>query len=266
MLPEKIEHKLQINSEQQITSSQIQAAVFMAKQCPRDVNLSEHRILDNCKRKGMAEIALYSYKRASSTISGASIRLAEMMAQNYGNIHYGTRELEKTEDYTKVETWAWDVETNFKTNRIFTVKHERDTKDGAKNLTNNRDIYEQVASTSARRLRACILEIIPADIVENAINTCKNTIKSEISESHQEQVKRILNSFLSLSVNKSMIEKYLNHSIDLVNADEILELRGIYNSLKDGSKKREDYFEFEETKTSKINSKLAEIAEVIDDK
>lgn len=248
-----------ISTESQSISAQIQAAVYMAKQCPRDIYESWTRIQKNCQRIGMAESAIYSFPRSGKNVEGASIRLAEMMAQNYGNMQFGVRELEKEETHTKVETWAWDVENNFRVNRIFTVEHERDTKQGAKLLTDHRDIYEHVASISARRLRACILQIIPTDIVENALSECKLTRKKGFStDTKDERIKKLLSSFSTIGVNKSMIDKYLNHSIDLTTQEEFDKLRMIYTTIKDGVSKREDYFIYEESTKDKLNNMLKE--------
>lgn len=51
----------------------------------------------------------------------------------------------------------------------FQVRHWRDTKSGGYALKDSRDIYEKVANDGARRLRACILAVIPADVVETAV-------------------------------------------------------------------------------------------------
>lgn len=44
-------------------------------------------------------------------------------------------------------------------------------------LTDSRDIYEATANFGARRMRACILGVIPGDVVDMAVNECKETQK-----------------------------------------------------------------------------------------
>ena len=77
------------------------------------------------------------------------------------------------------------------------------------------------------------------------------------------ELKKILIKFSEIGVTKKMIDNYLKHDIELINEEEIINLRGIYNAISSGTKSREDYFVFEETKTSKLNNAIAaEIVEV----
>ncbi|MDT1904179.1 hypothetical protein FPK34_26285, partial [Acinetobacter baumannii] len=69
-----------------------------------------------------------------------------------------------------VEAFAWDVETNTRQTKVFQVPHIRYTRNGSKKLTDPRDIYELVANNGARRLRACILGVIPGDVIDDAVN------------------------------------------------------------------------------------------------
>lgn len=61
-----------------------------------------------------------------------------------------------------VEAYAWDLETNTRRTTHFEVFHIRDTKQGPKILTEERDIYETIANQASRRMRGCILQLIPA--------------------------------------------------------------------------------------------------------
>ena len=68
-------------------AQEVQAAMVIAKKFPRDAIQAEKRILDACKRKLLAENAMYVYPRGGTTIEGPSIRLAEVLAQNLFGIH-----------------------------------------------------------------------------------------------------------------------------------------------------------------------------------
>ena len=82
---------------------------------------------------GLAQSAVYSYARGGSSVTGPSIRLAEMLAQNWGNIQYGIRELSSENGESTVEAFAWDVETNTRQTKVFQVPHIRYTRNGSKN-------------------------------------------------------------------------------------------------------------------------------------
>jgi len=79
------------------TVAEIQAQVFMAKQYPRDENQARARILRACQRPGLASKAIYTYPKGGQRVSGPSIRLAEAMAQAWGNLDFNTVILEQRE-------------------------------------------------------------------------------------------------------------------------------------------------------------------------
>ncbi|MEN2666010.1 hypothetical protein AAHO55_01620 [Listeria aquatica] len=140
---------------------EVKGQIFMAKQFPRDVFAAENRIKDACKRPALAHSAIYSYPRGGTKVTGPSIRLAEVVAQNWGNMAFGIKELEQKNGESTAMAYAWDLETNVRQEKIFTVKHQRKANGKIQTLTDPRDIYELVANNGARRLRACVMGIIP---------------------------------------------------------------------------------------------------------
>ena len=150
-------------------AQEVQAAMVIAKKFPRDEVDSYNRIMRSCQRASLAEQSMYEYPRGGTKVTGPSIRLAEAMAQNWGNLDFGIIELEQKNGESQVMAYAWDLETNTRQTKIFSVPHVRGTKKGNVPLTDPRDIYEMVANQGARRLRACILGIIPGDVIDAAI-------------------------------------------------------------------------------------------------
>lgn len=138
-------------------AQEVQAAMVIAKKFPRDEYEATEKIKRTCQRSTLAEQAIYSYPRGGQNVSGPSIRLAEALAQNWGNIDYGIIELEQKDGKSEMMAYAWDLESNTRVTKIFGVEHKRDTKKGSYVLTDSRDIYEATANFGARRMRACIL-------------------------------------------------------------------------------------------------------------
>lgn len=175
-------------------AQEVQGAMVIAKRFPRDEVESFNRIMQSCKRKSLAESAMYEYPRGGTKVSGPSIRLAEAMAQNWGNIDFGITELEQKNGESQVMAYAWDLETNTRQVKIFSVPHVRGTKKGNVPLTDPRDVYEMVANQGARRLRSCILGIIPGDVVEAAVKQCEDTlINGEIPSQYRPLIDTAVN-------------------------------------------------------------------------
>jgi hypothetical protein len=95
-------------------------------------------------------------------------------------------------------------------------------------------------------MRACILEIIPGDVVEDAVNQIKETLRQagRAEGPIEDRIKKMALAFNGVGVPVDAIEGRLGHNIDLTTEDELIDLLAIYNSLKDGVKKRTDFFAF----------------------
>ena len=179
---------LAANSEARAVS-EVKAQVIMARQYPRNVLTAHDRIMQECQRPSLAEKAVYSFPRGRETVSGPSIRLAEVLARNWGNCTFGYEVLDRKESLNDrtpgssiIRAYAWDMETNTYISRQFEVKHWRQTQKGGYALKEDRDIYELEANMASRRMRACILQMIPGDITQNAVNACRMTEASGLSD------------------------------------------------------------------------------------
>lgn len=250
-----------VEVEKARAKNEVQGALVIAKNYPRDTVAAFARIMESCKRITLAQTALYSYPRGGETVTGPSIRLAEVLAQNYGNIEFGTRELDRLAGRSVAESYCWDLETNVRQTMVFEVPHEIGLKGGKKKfLTDPRDIYELVANMGARRRRACILGIIPADITEAARDRCRKTLAEGGGEPMVDRIRRVVTAFEAVGVSLEMLERRLDHEIKLTTGDEIVELQAIYNSLKDKQAKRSDFFDFKDEEPESADAKTLDLA------
>jgi hypothetical protein len=233
-------------------AQEVQAAMVIAKQFPRDEFQAFAKIMKSCDRRILAENAVYEYPRGGSKVSGPSIRLAEVLAQNWGNIDFGVMELEQKNGESSVMAYAWDLETNTRQTKIFTVKHERKARGSVSKLTDPRDIYELVANQGSRRVRACILGVIPGDIVDAAVQRCNETLVAGHKEPLEDRVRKALELFKkNYGVQKEMIEKYIGSNVDSWTEQDFVRIGRVYTSLKDGMSKKEDYFDLKSTSATK---------------
>jgi len=241
-----------VQSDSQRAIAEVQAALVIAKQFPRNPIEAYDRVMNACQRPGLAQSAVYSYARGGSSVTGPSIRLAEMLAQNWGNIQYGIRELSSENGESTVEAFAWDVETNTRQTKVFQVPHMRYTRNGSKKLTDPRDIYELVANNGARRLRACILGVIPGDVVDAAVDQCEKTIHAN-ADTSPEGVQKLVKAFEQFGVTKDDIEGFIQRRLDAITPANVVSLRKIFTSLRDGMSSAKDWFK---------NAKAIEVAAV----
>lgn len=237
--------------------AEVQAAYVIAKKFPRDENHCYTKIIKFCERPFLAEQAMYAYPRGGQLVTGPSIRLAEAMAQAWSNLDCGVREISQSDGMSVCEAYAIDLETNTRITKTFHVPHYRDTKQGKKRLTDSRDIYEIVANQGSRRMRACILGIIPGDVIEAAVDRCKKTLETS-DVPMIDQVRKLVLAFGELGVKHEHIEKRLGHNLDVIIPQEIVTLRGIYKSIKDGMADRSQFFDIANATAENALSKLKE--------
>ena len=223
-------------------AQEVQAAVVMAKRFPRDIVEVERKLIQSCKRPKLAEIAVYEYPRGGTKVTGPSIRLAEAAAQAMGNIDFGWTEIQRLEDESVCTAYAWDIENNIRRTTIFSVPHYRDTKQGKKRLSDDRDIYEMCANQASRRMRGCILQVVPGDLVDLAISECEKTLQANLGTIQEQAAKWGKVFEKEYGVKPESIMRYLGSRPETWTQNDIFRLRKLYNALQDNMTTVEEAF------------------------
>lgn len=241
--------------------SEIQSAIVIAKRFPRDETLAYNAIIKSFERLTLAQDAVYSFPRGGQTIEGPSVDSARVMASKWGNIRYGIRFISIDDDYVHIKGYAIDLETNTSIELDDKFKKLVYRKKGGWVEPDERDLRELVNRRGAILERNAILKLIPRDFTEAAVRTSKETIrkalKGELKTSLEEYVRLMVMSFDKIGVSGEMLIKHLGHDLKVITEDEVIELKAIYKSIKDGNSKREDYFEFPKQE-SEASAKAAE--------
>lgn len=238
--------------------SEVQAAFVIAKKFPRDENHAYTQIIRSCERISLAEQAIYSYPRGGTLVTGPSIRLAEVLAQKWGNCRVGIEIISQDKDKTEARAYAIDLENNYMVDSGFTVKHQRTTKKGVTKLSDEREIRELVGNIGSRHLRGCIMRVVPGDVVEAAVERCNKTMEST-DVPIADQVRKLVIAFSDMGVSVENIEKRLGHNLAAIIPAEIATLRGIYKSIKDGMADRSQFFDIMSTAATDSKAELMKI-------
>lgn len=229
-------------AESQRAMIEVMTGFEVARRFPRDPALAMSAILAECNRPSLAEVAIYEFARGGSKISGPSIRLLEAVARHWCHIQAGFRVLERRNGSSSIQAYARDLQSNTLVERVFDVKHWRDTKQGGYMLKDERDIYELEANMAQRRVRACMEGLIPGDVMDAAIAQCELASKTNVDIS-PEGLKKMLNAFAPFGVNKAMIEARIQCKLEAIKPVQAVTLRKQFMSLKDGMATAEDFFD-----------------------
>jgi hypothetical protein len=230
--------------EQSRAIAEVKAAVVVAQQCPRDVNAAVEMMRESCAHPALASRAFFRYSRGGSQITGPSIHLARELARLWGNIQYGIKELRRDDQAGESEMLAdaWDVQTNTRSSSIFIVKHKRDTKNGQKDLTDLRDIYENNANQGARRVREAIFAVLPPWFIEEAKDLCMRTIEHGGGKPVATRIADAVNWFKGAHVRVAQIEEKLGRKRSEWEAADVAQLEVIARSIRNGETTTADEF------------------------
>lgn len=230
----------------------------LAKMFPRDLNSAYAELMEACKLQALAQVAFYSVPQGGQKVTGPSIRLAEEIARVYGNFEFGHRELSRIEagpgpkDFgrSEIEVYAWDKQTNNRSIRQITVLHVMDTKEGPRKLRDQKDIDNKIANVASKQARGRILAMMPKWMVEAAIEECKKTLAGNNNEPLSVRARKMTQAFAAYGVTTEHLERYLGHSLDTILLDELADLTGVFNALREGTAPSEFFGEAEKEDTA----------------
>jgi hypothetical protein len=222
--------------EQSRAVAEVHAAVVVAQQCPRDVQLAVQQMRESCAQKALADRAFFRYSRGGSTITGPSVHLARELARVWGNIQYGISELRRddAERVSEMQAFAWDVQTNTRSAAIFIVPHKRDTKSGQKDLTDLRDVYENNANQGARRVREAIFAVLPPWFTEEAKELCQQAIAEGGGKPLAQRIADAVRWFESHGIRLSQLEDKVGSKRAKWEGVDVSQLEVIARSLRNG--------------------------------
>ena len=243
----KAETAVSVENEQGKTKSisrelaEMQATIMLARQFRRNESDVADGIMVSCGRREFAEQSFYAYPRGGITVTGASVNMARELARLWGNIRYGLDVIMDNDEERTIEGWAWDVETNTKVVAQDTFKKLIYRKVGGWLKPDERDLRELTNRRGAILVRNSILQLMPKDIVETALKAAHATVAGSFRKSkpnaRQKAINGILGGFEAFGVSTKQIEAYLGHELKGITNDEVADLRGVWNAIKDGESK-----------------------------
>ena len=230
--------------EQARAVAEVQAAIIVARQFPRDVQQAIRDMETACRRMSLAERAFFRYNRGDGVVTGPSVYLARELATCWCNVQHGINEMRRDDEFgqSEMQAWAWDVERNTRVSNTFIVPHRRDTRNGPKVLTDQRDIYENNANNASRRLRMAIWSVLPAWFTEMAQDLCNKTLVDGGGEPLPQRIAKAIKHFGELGVSEAQIEDKLGNPPARWTEYDVAQLGVIYKSILRGETRKDEEF------------------------
>lgn len=232
--------------EQARAVAEVAAAVKVAQDFPRDTSRSLDRMRQACSQRSLADRAFYSLPRAGGRVEGSTVHLARELANCWGNIDYGIRELRRDDDQgvSEMQAWAWDQEANVRSSRSFIVPHARMVKKQRQALTDLADIANNNNSVAARAVRETIFTVLPVWFRTEAEDLATKTLHGGGGEKTLPQ--RIADAVGHYSENFNVTKKQLEESLGRPStswtAQDLAGLVVLAGELTRGEKRVDDEF------------------------
>jgi hypothetical protein len=230
----------------------VEARFIMALKRPRDWDDVRVRLLKECKRPSLAEVAIYSKPVGDKAITGLSIRFVEMALRVMGNVvaekmtvydspakrvcRITITDLEANTSYPTDVTIEKVVERSGLTDGRIPISSRKNTRGRMVYLvpaTEDELLNKENALTS-KAIRTNGLRIIPGDLQDEAEHELRATMSRKDAEDPDSARRKLADAFAALSVLPAELAKFLGHDLGTASPAELQELRAVYAAIRDG--------------------------------
>ena len=252
-----------------IARAELDTQISTAKAYPR----SAHKAIEYATElatmdEATAQSCFYCLPRkekdgTKKEIRGASIRLAEIIANAWGNIHAATRIIENDGRHITAEGVAWDLETNVKMAMQNKVSIRFGEKDGKGGYTANSDMQTVLSNAaSAKALRNAIFKVVPKALVDRVLERAMSFAVGD-QKTVNAKVADVFDKLTKMGIDKQKIlDYYGRESMSKITVEDFKSLIGVGTAIKEGYIKIEEVFAAEKESSTlsaaeKVNNLLS---------
>ena len=213
----------------------IDIQVSTAQQYPRSISrCANNAVALVTMDKDTAQSCGYALPRGGKPITGPSVHLAKIIAQQYGNLRAEAKVVEITDKHVVSRGTAWDLENNYAVS--FEVRRSIVGKNGNRFSDDMITVTGNAANSIA--YRNAIFGIVPKSITDKAYKAAQHLITGDLSD-EEKLIKRRDGAIKHFTDTYGITEEEViklcgKHTVNQIQADEIALLLGFAQSLKDG--------------------------------
>jgi hypothetical protein len=223
----------------------------LALRHPRDTDQSRQNLLKDCQRPRFAKEAWYN-KPIGKGVTGLSIRFAEAAIRNFRNIITLTTTMYDDVEKRIVNVRVIDLEANIAYAQDVTVTktvERKSVKQGEsyiKSRLNSKnekiyiieatddDILNKQNALISKAIRTQALRLMPGDILDECEEAILKTRANSIAQDPDGERRNIFDSFATIGVQAEEIKDFLGHKAETLTPKELIDLRGIFQAIRDG--------------------------------
>lgn len=235
--------------------AEISQQVATARQYPRSVKRARDNIISlSTLDEEAAQEAIYALPRGNKPIRGPSIRLAEIVQQQWGNNRCAARiiQVDKENKVVIAEGVFHDLETN----AAVKATVQRRIVDSKGRLYNDDMIIMTGNAACSIARRNAIFAGIPKAVWRSAYEACEKVIKGDI-KTLSERRDRAIKAFAQYGVTPQQLYAVLGVAgEEEVTLEHLPDLYGMYQAIKNGEETVESLFSPRATAAGKVYDKV----------
>jgi len=214
--------------------------------------------------KETAETCTYSVPRGGKAITGPSVYLAKIIAQQWGNMRVEAKVTSVDSKQVTSHAVCWDLESNL------AIKVEVKRSVVGKNGRFNEDMITVTGNAAnSIALRNAVLAVVPKAVVDKVYRAAKETITGDVSDENKLKAKRrqVVDGLKgAYSVTEAEILSAVGKvSIDHLTSDDLVVLIGVGTAIKDGDTTVDYAFKKAKDIKPDINKETERVALLIKD-
>lgn len=241
----------------------VKARYSLAIARPRDWEVVRQKILHECKRPSLADVAVYSKPQGrkfneqtgqweDNFIEGLSIRFAEVAMRCMGNLMPETTAIYDDDKIRIVRVALTDLEANnyFVKDVVVEKTVERSklpkgmvplrSRTNVKGQTvyviqaTDDEVNTKENALASKALRNHVLRILPGDLQDEARKQLDKTYADKDAKDPDAARKQIADGFAELNIMPDALKAWLGHDLGTADAAELVRLRKIFSTIKAG--------------------------------
>ncbi len=214
-----------------IIKAEIDTKISTAKAFPRSIDKFMKGAMSMATvTEDVAASCGYSVSRAGGSITGASVRLAEIVCANYGNLIAGTRVIANDGKTVTAQGFCHDLEANYsvqvEVKRRITNKYGQTFSEDMQVVTGN--------AACAIAYRNAVFKVVPASLIESIYERTREIVRGS-AETLAVRRTKAMEYFKGIGVSdKQVFDKLGVRGIDDIDLHRLVTLTGLRSSIKNG--------------------------------
>jgi hypothetical protein len=218
-----------------IAKSEVESQLDAAHRYPRKISIFVNEAKSMIARsEDVAAMCFYTLppRRGGDgkSITGPSVRLAEIAASAYGNLHYGARPVDVSDTEVTSQGVAWDLQKNV---RVTVEKKRRITNRNGQKFGEDMIIVTQNAASSIA-LRDAVFRVIPRAYIQE-LDTFARKVAIGDAKTLGDRRAKAFEHFAKMGATRERVLARIGRDdIEAVTLEDMEQLIGFATSLKDG--------------------------------